>query len=248
MKKLFFFYLTLFVSAAVSMSFISCGSDNDDNDGVDVTPIVIYPDEEKTITGANSISSSNEFVALVKDKTVTGFHVGSATLTVNGNKTIPITVLPKYHLYDDPICNWGCDVDYVKSHQKQGTISSKSTSENLIYENAGAASVLMYTFKNGTLSTVAAVVSTNHTSQYSSYLSERYMMIPYYEGKDTYFVGADAIEVEKATTAVILQVYSATQLVAVYTPANKNTKGVISDTGIYEENAQEIFMQLKLDK
>ena len=246
MRKMKFWSILLLMAVSLPL-FNSCGSDDDDNnDGVDVTPISIYSDEEKTITGAKSISSSNDFVTLINGNTVKGYHVGNASLTVNGNKTIPITVLPKYHLYDDPVCNWGCDANYVKSHQKQGTISSKSTNDMIAYENAGAASYLIYSFKNGILSSVGAVVSTNYTSQYSSYLSERYMMIPYYKGEDTYFIGADALELEKANTVAVLQVYSSTQLITVYMPAKDYTRSAYSDVANYEKNAKEILKRLNL--
>lgn len=246
MKKSNFWGVAMFM--AVSLPLLnSCGSDDgDDNDGIDTTPITILSDEEKTIAGASSISSSDDFVTLIKGNMVKGYHVGTAKLTVNGNKTIPVTVLPKYHLYDDPVCNWGCDANYVKNHQKQGTISSKSTNDMIAYENAGAASYLIYSFKNGVLSSVGAVVSTNYTSQYSSYLSERYMMMPYYKGEDTYFIGADALELEKANTVAVLQVYSSTQLITVYLPAKDYTRSAYSDVANYEKNAKEILKRLNL--
>ena len=227
---------------------VACGGDDsDDGGGIDTTPISLTAGKDKTIQGADTISSSNEFVAYGTKNVVHGWHVGEATLLVNGKKTISISVLPMYHLYDDPVCNWGCNVNYVKSHQTQGTISSKSTDDNLIYENAGAASVLVYVFKNGALSSIGAVVSTNHTSQYTSYLSERYLMLPYYHGEDTYFIGADAIELDKAKTVAVLQVYSSTQLVTIYMPASEYTRSAYSGAVNYENIAKEIMMQLNLE-
>ena len=248
MKKSNFWGVAMFM--AVSLPLLnSCGSDGDDNDndGIDTTPITILSDEEKTIAGASSISSSDDFVTLIKGNMVKGYHVGTAKLTVNGNKTIPVTVLPKYHLYDDPICNWGCDVNYVKSHQRQGTYSSKSTSDEIAYENAGAATLLAYMFENGALKSVIAVVSTNHTSQYASYLAERYLMRPYYTGEDTYFIGADALSLEKAKTVAVLQVYNASYLATVYMPAKNYTRGVSSFNTDYEKRAKDIMKQINID-
>lgn len=227
MKKIKFWSMIMLMSVALP-TMVACGSDDEEEkeqepeeDMIDTTPISIFSDGTKSIAGADSIVSSNRFVVYTKGNEIHGYHVGETEVLVNNKKTIQVTVLPKYSLYDDPICKWGCDMNYVKNNQKQGTLSSKSTTEMLVYENAGAASMLMYTFKNNKLSSVGAVVSTNHTSTYASYLAERYLMVPYYEGKDTYFVGIDALEVESANTAVIMQVYNIDYLITLYTPASK---------------------------
>jgi hypothetical protein len=248
MKKQMRIWSMMMLSVMTLPMMVACGGDDsDDGGGIDTTPISLTAGKDKTIQGADTISSSNEFVAYGKKNVVHGWHVGEATLMVNGKKTISISVLPMYHLYDDPVCNWGCNINYVKSHQTQGTINSKSTNDNLIYENAGAASALVYVFKNGALSSIGAVVSTNHTSQYASYLSERYLMLPYYHGEDTYFIGADAIELEKAKTVAVLQVYSSTQLVTIYMPASDYTRSAYSGAVNYENIAKEIMMQLNLE-
>lgn len=221
MKKVFKLVGFTFMSA-VLFSFIACSSDSEEekDDGVDTTPITLTAGKDKIILGADTISSSNIFVAYSTKNSVHAWHVGETALLVNGKKSISITVLPQYHLYNDPVCEWGCNVNYVKSHQNQGTLSSKSTQDKLLYEDAGAASALIYMFENGKLKSIGALVSTNHTSQYSSYLAERYLMLPYYKGADTYFIGADGIELKAAKTVVMLEVYSVSYLMAVYMPAN----------------------------
>ena len=212
----------LMLMAVVSLGLVACGSDGDGDkdDGVDTTPISLLAGKEKVIQGADTISTSNKFVAYSTKTTVHAWHVGEAALLVNGKKTISISVLPVYHLYDDPICEWGCDVNYVKNNQKQGTFSSKSTNDKLVYEDAGAATMLMYMFENNKLKGIGAVVSTNHTTQYTNYLLERFLMLPYYKGSETYFIGADGIELKEAKTAIVLQVYNANYLMAAYMPAS----------------------------
>ncbi|MBR6120825.1 MAG: hypothetical protein IKQ05_00315 [Prevotella sp.] len=224
--------------------FASCGNDDED-DSIDTKPISLYAGSEKDIQGADSIQSSNKFVAYGKGNVVHAFHVGETTLLVNGKKTISISVLPQYHLYDDPVCNWGCDIDYVKKNQKQGTFSNKSTDELIVYENAGAASVLAYKFKNNKLEAVMAVVSTNHSSEYASFLSERYLMLPYYEGADTYFVGADNLELTSANTVVMLQVYSATQLHTIYVPAKNYSTRSVQDMKDMEKKVESFVEKLR---
>lgn len=246
-KKYLLHLIAIIMVTVLNVSLLSCGSDNDDDD-IDITPISLIAGDDKTIQGADTISSSNRFVAYGKGNVVHGWHVGEASLVVNGKKRVPIKVLPKYHLYDDPICNWGCDINYVKANQKQGVLSGKSTNTLLAYENAGAASILSYTFENGKLKSILAIVSTNHASQYGSYLAERYLMLPYYEGENTYFIGANGTDLDNATTAVIMQVYSISQLVTLYLPAQdystRTSRGQIDIEKIAKEYINQFFMYL----
>lgn len=224
----------LLLMAVTFFGFVACGNDGDedDNDGIDTSPISLIAGKEKVIQGADTINSSNKFVAYGSKNTVYAWHVGEANLLVNGKKSISITVLPQYHLYNDPVCEWGCSQDNVKNKQTQGTLSSKSTSESLIYEDAGAASLMIYQFKNGKLTNVGALVSTNYTSQYASFLAERYLMLPYYKGEDTYFVGVDALELEKGNTVAALSVYSAKYLMTIYMPVSEFTRATRSQNDI----------------
>lgn len=226
MKKNLWYLNAIMLVAMSNFVVTSCSSgDEDDDDGVSTSPITISAGDKTVITGAESITSLNEFVAYVNnDLSVTGYHVGETTLTVNQKKNIKITVSPKSTLYDDPVTKWGCDQSYVKSSQKQGSLSSKSDSKNLIYENVGKANaILMYTFDSGKMKSVGAVVSTAYTSEYATYLSERFLMLPYETAKDTYFIGVDALEKDKANTYVVLQVYDYKTLIAVYmSPSSVN--------------------------
>lgn len=218
MKEKIFYLMSAMMVIMLGLGVTSCSSDDDDSDGVSTSPITIDAGDKTVIQGAKTISSLDEFVAYVnKDLSVEGYHVGETTLTVNGKKNIKITVTPKYNLYDGPILKWGCDQSYVKSNQKQGTLSSKSTSDGLFYTNVGIAdAIFMYQFDSGKLKSVGAVLSTNYTSAYAKFLTERYLMLPYEKDNDTYFIGIDALEVEKAKSYVVLSVYDYATLIAVY--------------------------------
>lgn len=231
------------ILAVMSLCTTACGSDDDDEKepSIDTSPISLLVEGQKTIQGADTISSSNKFVAYGKGGTVYAWHVGETTLLVNGKNTIPITVRPLYHLYDDPILEWGCTKEYVKSHQKQGTLSTKSNDKILYYENAGAASFLAYSFENGKLKNVVAAVSTNHISQYVDFLTERFLMIPYYEGEETYFVGMDGLKTEDAKTVVMLQVYNIKYLAAIYTSASMLSTRSSSFEYVAREKANEVL-------
>ncbi len=237
-------YWSVLLLCGMTLGLMACGSDDDEDDGVDTTPISMLAGNEKTISGADTITVANEFVAYAKGNVVNAWHVGETSLLVNGKKTISLKVNPVYHLYNDPICNWGCSLSDVRNHQKQGTLSSKSDNEILVYENAGAASLLGYNFENGKLKSVIAMVSTNHSSSYASYLTERFLMLPYYEGEDTYFMGADNISLEEANTVVVMKIYSTSYLSTVYMPANQIATRSSMATRDFENEAQEIIHKL----
>jgi len=226
MKKNYFYLLGIALVTMLSFSFISCGDDDDDkDDGIDTTPIKMVAGADKIIQGADTISSSNRFVAYGLNNTVHAWHVGETSLLVNDKKTISITVSPQYYLYDDPVCEWGCSMDYVKSHQKEGTFNSKSTEKVLAYDNAGGATLLAYMFEDNKLTTVMAMVSTNHTSTLGSYLAERFLMIPMYQGEKTYFAGVDGIDVEHSNTFVYMDMYNTKTWEVAYIASNKaNTR------------------------
>lgn len=240
-KKNLFYLVTIVMVTMLSVGFVSCGGDDDEEASIDVTPISLFAGNDKTIQGADTITSSNRYVAYAKGNVVHGWHVGETTLLVNGKKTIPITVSPKYYLYDNPVCKWECNMDYVKNNQKEGALSSKSTNTMLLYEDAGAASILAYNFENGKLKSVLAVVSTKHASEYGSYLAERFLMLPYYKGEDTYFVGADAIDLDDASTVVMMEIYSVNQLVTVYMPAKDYSTRSAQSTGSIKEKALKLI-------
>lgn len=243
MKKNYFYLLFMALVTMLSFSFVSCGDDENDDkdDGVDTTPIRLAAGSEKIITGADTISSSNKFVAYGKGNTVYAWHVGETALLVNEKKTISLTVYPQYYLYDDPVCEWGCSSDYVKKNQTQGTLNSRSTNELLVYENAGGATLLSYSFKDGKLTTILAMVSTNHTSTLGSYLAERFLMLPLYEGDKTYYAGIDGIEMESANTYVLMDMYSTKYWEVGYVKADINSTRSASDIDDMKELKEKLI-------
>lgn len=236
MKKNYFYLFEIVLLAMLSIAFVSCGDDDEEvADDVDTTPITMIAGKDKVITGADTISTSNRFVAYGTKNTVHAWHVGEATLLVNGKKSIKITVDPLYYLYDDPICMWGCSMDYVKQNQRQGKINSKSTSNILIYDNAGGATLLAYSFENDKLASVMTFVSTNHTSTLADYLGERYLLLPMYEGDKTRFFGMDALDTDDAKTSVLMDLADTKTWTVFYTNAQKTTRSNISNSKIKED-------------
>ena len=221
--KNFFSFLGLFMLAVLSYGLSACGSDDDrvnPDDGINTKPISLVAGDKTTIIGASKIISRNEFVTKIVDNEVTGWHVGETTLFVNDKYNISITVKPKYTLYDDPICDWGCSPSTVKSKQKQGILKSSDT-KAITYQNAGAATVMMYNFENNKLVSVGVAISTKYLNDYAGFLKERFIWATTYSGEDTFFVGVDNIREEDAKTVVVTTVYNTEALMSIYMPASK---------------------------
>ena len=76
---------------------------------------------------------------------------------------------------------------------------------------------MAYHFEGGKLSSVLAMVSTNHTATLGKYMAERYLMTTMYEGKETYYVGMDAIDSSHARTYVMMDLYNTNTWSVFYT-------------------------------
>ncbi len=205
------------------MCFVSCGSDDDDNDnnvGIDTSPVTLTAEQTKTIAGnVNKTVSANEFVAIVNNNVITGNHIGETIVTVNGKYNIPVTVIPRYLIMKDPITEWGASKATIKAKQTEGTLS-KEESDMLAYTNCGDASAVGYSFDNGKLSSIVVLVSTSKMTAYTGYLKERFAFYPA-QLADYTFVGMDSYTLDKAKTVVALSVYNANYLACVYMPADK---------------------------
>lgn len=212
-----------------SLTFISCGGDdNDDDDEVNKRPIMLYVgDETRLTTTTTNFESENEFVAFItSDYKVRGFHVGETFIKINGKERVPVIVNWKYNTHAVPVTEWGCTQEYVKARQKEGTLSAKSDSEYLIYEKAGHADYITYSFENGKLEAVVTFVSTKWTLEYCNYLVERFLVVPYNYENETYYVLIDALEKENAKTLISLGKYNSNYLSCIYTkyPVSSNAK------------------------
>ena len=200
MKKILFFTML-----ALVMCLASCSSSDGDLD-VNTSPITLYTGDSIAVSGANSIESADSFVVFGKKNYVKGFHIGQTSVKVNGKYTIPVTIKGKSTFYDDPIINWGCSQDYIKANQLQGTLSPKSTSELLFYENVGKSTNLGYGFKNGSLVYVGTLVEDAYASDFFNYLLERFFFVPEDDNGRVCFFGVNALKANKATVEDVLEV------------------------------------------
>ena len=237
-------FLTLSLISICSFIMVSCGGGDDSSDiDIDTTPITLYVGSKSKVNKANSLKSENEFVALVdnQEKSIKGYHVGTTFVKVNEKYRIPVTVKGSYNTYDDLITEWGCSQANIKSKQKQGTLSSKSSSDNLLYEKVGKADIIGYSFENGKLASIIAFVSTTYLNNYTNYIAERYFMLPYEKDAKTYFIGGDALTLDDSKTIVVLEVYNTKYLSCVYMPASKYKSSSKSNINNYVNNFKAEF-------
>lgn len=219
-KKSSLYLMAIMMIVMLSVGFASCNSDDDEDDGISTSPITLYADKTEKIGGnVREMVSDNTFVATVDNNIVTGMHVGEAIVTVNRKHKIRVSVIPFYHIMDDPITEWGISKATVKARQRQGTLY-KEENDIITYHNCGNAAAVGYTFSNGQLDGVLVLISTSKLDSYVNYLKERYAFYPK-EIRDYTFVGLDSYSLSDAKTAVALSVYSVNYLSCVYMPAQK---------------------------
>ena len=207
------------IATLLLLTFTNCGNDEKEDPDTDVDSIVLYVNKTKElgITG-DFLTSDNSFVASVsKEGIVTGNHIGTTYINTK-KKRIPTTVMGMYHLYDDPVLEWGCSQSTVRSKQKQGTLSNV-TETALTYKNAGSATAVGYTFENGKLKSVGVILEPRYASSISEHLMERYFMVPYVSG-DLMAMGYDTYDVENAKVSVGILVYGTNIVVMYINPQN----------------------------
>ncbi|MBR6926835.1 MAG: hypothetical protein IKH52_06490 [Bacteroidaceae bacterium] len=223
MKKVLYLAVVVLLSMSSSIVLTSCGDDDDGETSVSTKDLTLYVGSKTNISGAKSIVPDNKFIALVDNNLeIEGWHVGSTSLLVNGNKKINLTVRGRYHFYDDPVTDWGTSMSNVKSKQKQGTLSNE-TQDVLVYKNVGSAELLGYTFEKGKLKAALAQVKTSYTTSLIDYLNERYLILP--EEVATYtYMGADGLDKTTMKTLVMIEVQSASYIIVYYLPYSSANK------------------------
>jgi len=225
-KKKFVWTLTSMMVAMMSVGFISCGSDDEDDvvSPIDTTPATLFVGDTKTVEGNVTASKSeNTFVASVKNNLITANHVGNTTVVINNKYNILVSVIPKYMIMtSEPVLDWGITKEELKSRWKLGTLEEKDNI--LAYHDCGDAALVGYSFKNGKLNSVTIAVPTSKGIKFTNYLTERFFMDPR-EIKDQY-VGIDAYTLKDAKTSIVYdasggyKVGSATVYLCTYMPAN----------------------------
>lgn len=195
--------------ALLGVGFISCGGDDDDVK-LSISPesVSMYYEDTQQLTPSEKVDSwisENEFVAKVSSTgLVTGGHIGSTRIkAIQGNRTAysTITINPKYNLFDTPVTDFGASMSSIKSKE---THKLYSESDNIIYYTYAEGNhpcLVYYTFKNGKMSGIMAILKESDYATAGYYLLERYQPAGTTNGL---FVFLNEKTKEKATMSVTL--------------------------------------------
>ena len=213
MKKTFRL-VGLMLLAVVSYGLTACGSNDDDDAGISVTPsnVSMYYEDTKQLKaeGATSWLSNDEFVAKVaQNGLLTGMHVGTTTIVASNGKskgTCEVTITPKYSLFDMPLLNWGASKSSIESAEKHSKMDTSSDEFVLYdYSSGSTACLLMYSFENNRLKSAMALLNRSMYANAGFYLLERFQPIGLGDDDDAYFM--DAMSRDKAKTVCMLDYY-----------------------------------------
>lgn len=201
MKKFSLFLMMLLVS----MSFVACSSD-DDNDSVSLSDQALYVGDSVRI--GSDATVANRFVAYVaKDGYLHGFHVGETTVSYKG-QTAKVTVRGHYNSINVQT-DWTLTPEQLMA--KQGGTPDRDGTTNgvrmFVYKNVGVANLLAYSFDNNKLVSAMAFSNPSDMDELLNYLKERYLFLPEEVDSYTYF-GVDALDKEYSKTAAMLKLDS----------------------------------------
>jgi len=212
---------TISIFATLCLALAGCSkSDSDPGISFNVSSLSLYADQTHQLFQSSSdvnVTSSNDFAATVSKRgLVTAKHVGSATISA-GSSTCQVTIKPRYTPYPDPYTTWGASKSTVKA--KLGTPYSETTT-GLVYQ-ISSTTIAAYQFENDKLTGVGVAVSTAYTSQISSALVERYVMInanPSANFGDIIAMYINANSLEAATVVVGIELVNINAFLIIYIP------------------------------
>lgn len=184
--------------------------------------VTLYSEGTAQITASPvddvTYTSQDDFYAEVNETgLITANKVGQTNITVsspNGVKSIPVTVIPKYTLYEDLTPYVGVPLstitakfgtDYTTATNKSGSVTYTFKAPTSYVAGIG------FIIENGKCTSIMAAVSTKYTSMLTKYLIERYNIVGMQN--DYYFF----LNHDKNVT-ITYTVYSYSALMVLYTP------------------------------
>lgn len=161
--------------------------------------------------------SDEPFVAEVDENgRVSALHVGETVIHA-GNATCKVTVLPKYHTYEEPMISWGATTNDVYLYMLNHGYQLTSNEENLyVFSGKYAAESYAYFFSNNKL--IASAINSSYTyfEDIIDFLLERYHAVAANQEGTVYIYLFASIDFD-TIIQVEYDVYSDTLLV-VYKP------------------------------
>lgn len=184
--------------------------------------VTLYCDGTAQITASPAegvtYTSDDTFYATVDDTgLITAEKVGQTKITVsssNGVKSIPVTIMPQYTLYEDLTPYIGASLNTITA--KYGTNYTTATNKDgsvtyTFKDPTSYVAGLGFNMEGGKCASAMVAVSTKYLSMLTKYLLERYAVIGMQN--DYYFF----LNHDKNVT-ITYTVYSYSTLMVLYTP------------------------------
>lgn len=242
----------LILMSSLLISFTSCSGDSEE-------PLVVTPKslsmhfedtQQLNADGATSWISNDEFVAKVNSSgLVTGNHVGKTEIVVSdGNRTTTcdVTITPEYYLYDDPILEWGTSKSIIESSEKHEKATSSSADVLTYNYSFGTNACAMgYSFENGKLKSVMAMMAYSLYLKTGYYLLERYQ--PIASGNDYDYLLVDALKPEKCKNAIYFRSYTSgknTYTTVMYMDYSSLSSSKTRSSQVYNEEFEKMQEEL----
>lgn len=214
-----------------SVSFISCGGDDDDS--VSFNNLNMTAGTSASIENGKGIDweSENEYIATVSNGTVNALRVGSVRIT-SDKGSFTVTVSPSSDLYEEPCMKWGSSVSTVKSYMKGYTLVGEKSNVLLYYGN-GAATYIGYSFEDSKLKYSVAYIPTSYLDELVEFINERYVYA--YKGDD--YLGYVSIDEEIAVLVSAQYLNSKYYYAVIYCDFTSSSSSNAPARTIVENNA-----------
>lgn len=242
---------TLFyVTAIVSLILFAACSKDDSND------LVITSSKEVGLTSQETsqikcsdpkatYASEDEFVATVSETgLITAKRIGETYIDINGKKSVKVTIRPVYTQFVEPQFLFGATKEDVYSKVGTNYYSSDDTGISYI-PSSGKVKYYSYLLKDGKVSSVGMIVSTDDLESITNFLLERYVPISL-EEEDYTAVLANALTEDKITMLVAEKIYSVSYIFVVYLPYSSSASRSSIERETLEQQVQHLMDKINL--
>jgi hypothetical protein len=207
----FRFVWIVFISI-FSFTFISCGSD-EENDLLPINDVTLKYGQEWYINevGNKTITFGNDFIASFKDGKLYGDHVGQTSALTSDGRKFNVYVKSTVTIIKDLEIDWDKDEDWYVKNSPVGILQSNGNYYQPVYscQDASTKITYAYSFKPDSrkLKGAGIFVPVSYVSQLADYLKERFISVSTEAISDKIFVeGFNAYTPDKATMAYGLSI------------------------------------------
>ncbi len=199
------------------------------------TEVILNSSNEYQITAESptpiTYSSENEYHAVVDEHgLVTAMFVGETDIVLDNRsdtKRVKVIVEPKYNLFEEPITDFGITKEELISRLGEPDLETDETIGYL--SSSSVAPMTMYAFQNGALNVCGVIVKSQYSGELGAFMAERYLLAGEDDGS---FAFVNALDADKVTMGIMLQLYNLNYWIATYMPID-STKSTSIPTGIH---------------